>query len=66
MAFYSGCSLIVAIPQDYSKRDDLSDFAGHSLDVGQIHTTVGVRRRWNCNEDHPGIIDSVLDPGAKG
>jgi hypothetical protein len=26
MAFYSGCSLIVAIPQDYSKKDDLTRF----------------------------------------
>ena len=36
MAFYSGCSLIVAIPQDYSKRDDLTQFLSSKLDGCEI------------------------------
>jgi hypothetical protein len=36
MAFYSGCSLIVAIPQDYSKRDDLTQFLSSKLDGWEI------------------------------
>ena len=36
MALYSGCSLIVAIPQDYSKRDDLTQFLSSKLDGCEI------------------------------
>jgi hypothetical protein len=36
MAFYSGCSLIVAIPQDYSKKDDLTQFLTSKLDGCEI------------------------------
>ena len=36
MAFYSGCSLIVAIPQDYLKRDDLTQFLSSKLDGCEI------------------------------
>ena len=36
MAFYSGCSLVVAIPQDYSKKDDLTQFLASKLDGCEI------------------------------
>jgi hypothetical protein len=36
MAFYSGCSLVVAIPQDYSKGDDLTQFLASKLDGCEI------------------------------
>jgi hypothetical protein len=36
MAFYSGCSLVVAIPQDYSKKDDLTQFLSSRLDGCEI------------------------------
>jgi hypothetical protein len=36
MAFYSGCSLIVAIPQDYLKKDDLTQFLASRLDGCEI------------------------------
>jgi hypothetical protein len=36
MAFYSGCSLVVAIPQDYSKKDDLTQFLSSKLDGCEI------------------------------
>jgi hypothetical protein len=36
MAFYSGCSLVVTIPKDYSKRDDLTQFLSSRLDGCQI------------------------------
>jgi hypothetical protein len=32
MAFYSECSLIVAIPPDYAKKDDLTRFLSSKLD----------------------------------
>src|SRR5271156_6232583 len=44
----------------------LSNFAGHSLDVSQIHATVGVRRCWYCDEDHLRVVDAFVDAGAKG
>jgi hypothetical protein len=36
MAFYSGCSLVVAIPQDYSKKDDLTQFLASKLNGCEI------------------------------
>jgi hypothetical protein len=36
MAFYSGCSLIVAIPQGYSKKDDLTQYLSSKLDGCEI------------------------------
>jgi hypothetical protein len=36
MAFYSGCSLIVAIPQDYSRKDDLTQFLTSQFDGCEI------------------------------
>ena len=36
MPFYSGCRLIVAIPQDYSKKDDLTQFLTSNLDGCEI------------------------------
>src|SRR5262249_31748177 len=64
--FFTGLDRHSTLIDDHSIfLQSVSDFAGHSLDVAQIHTTVGVRRRWNRNEDHLGIIDSFLDPGAK-
>jgi hypothetical protein len=36
MAFYSGCSLVVAVPQDYPKKDDLTQFLASKLDGCEI------------------------------
>ena len=36
MAFYSGCSLVVTIPQGYSKQDDLTQFLSSKLDGCEI------------------------------
>jgi hypothetical protein len=36
MPFYSGCSLIVAIPQDYARKDDLTQFLSSKLDGCEI------------------------------
>jgi hypothetical protein len=36
MAFYSGCSLVVTIPQDYSRKDDLTQFLESKLDGCEI------------------------------
>jgi hypothetical protein len=36
MAFYSGCSLVVTIPQDYSRKDDLTQFLSSKLDGCEI------------------------------
>jgi hypothetical protein len=36
MAFYSGCRLVVAIPQDYPKKDDLTQFLASKLDGCEI------------------------------
>jgi hypothetical protein len=36
MAFYSGCSLVVAIPKEYAKRDDLTQFLSSKLDGCEV------------------------------
>src|SRR6202790_1249936 len=36
MAFYSECSLVITIPQDYSKKDDLTQFLSSKLDGCEI------------------------------
>jgi hypothetical protein len=36
MAFYSGCSLVVAIPRDYSKKDGLTQFLAPKIDGCEI------------------------------
>jgi hypothetical protein len=36
MAFYSGCCLVVAVPQEYPKKNDLTQFLASILDGCEI------------------------------